>query len=565
MLASLRHRGPDGEGTWIPAEHPIGLAHTRLAIIDLDDRAAQPMASSDGRYVIVYNGEIYNYLELRQECEALGSRFCTQCDTEVVFEAYRHWGGDAFTKFTGMWAAVIYDQQQREAVFTRDPFAIKPLFYGWLDERLYFASEIKALIAADRRFAEVDETSVLLFEQHGLLDRGEWTFFRRVKRFPHAHYAVVPVAGTERLRPQRYWNAPETQPISQSDAVERLADLLKQSIKLHLRSDVPVGACLSGGLDSSAIVCVGAQELGEADRFNTFTTRFPEHADIDETSWADQVIEKTNVNPHYAEPTFQFFMEQFDAVLASQDEPFGSTSIFSQAAIYRRVAETDVKVLLNGQGADELFAGYQGCIDVYLKCLMESFRWWTFLRELVSARRLHGRPRHIPWRPAIGRLGRRLLRQNSPDAQADPAGDDEALTRLESLDSDAKNFEKWLNNLVCEDNLPQLLRYEDRNSMAASVESRVPYLEVELVNFALSLPADLKINRGQTKFVLREALRDVVPDRVRCRVDKLGFPAPEQTWLARGFGITDTTVGGQAWRTLITRRWRESLKCGRPD
>lgn len=296
MSARLRHRGPDGEGTWLDVARAVGFVHRRLSIIDLTENAAQPMLSTDGRFVITYNGEIYNYRELRTECEKLGSSFRSQSDAEVAIEAYRHWNTEAFTWFTGMWAFAIYDRQEHEVVLCRDPFAIKPLFYASLNGALYFASEPKALRAADDSLAEVDEITVGLFEQHGYIDRRDWTFFKNIRRFPHANYAVVDVrAWPGELNLERYWAPPvRRRNIKPGDAAEELRRLLQRSIEIHLRSDVPVGACLSGGLDSSSVVCIGTRLLPDGGRFNTFTTRFPEHRDIDETHWAQKVIDSTN-------------------------------------------------------------------------------------------------------------------------------------------------------------------------------------------------------------------------------------------------------------------------------
>ena len=566
MNERLRHRGPDGQGVWIDASEKIGFAHRRLSIIDLSDRAAQPMHSGDGRFVITYNGEVYNYRELRTECEALGSVFRTTSDTEVILEAYRHWGTDAFAKFTGMWALALCDRRERRVVFCRDPFAIKPLFYGRRNGSLYFASEPKALHAVQAKFAEVDEVTVALFEEQGYIDRGEWTFFKHVKRFPHAHYGVVDLADEGgRLAFHRYWSPPSRRrKISPGDAAEELRRLLIRSVDIHLRSDVPVGACLSGGLDSSATVCIGTSLLPAGGHFNTFTTRFPDHKDIDETFWAEKVIEHTKARARYTEPDFDLFQREFDRLVYIQDEPFGSTSIFSQYAIFKRIAETEVIVVLDGQGADEQLAGYHGFFDIYLTKLATTGRWLKYLREGASLHRVHGfdfrSHRKKAWRGLCKRLKQWKWRRAAAIAPPlDDADLDEARSRIRKMTLDEPDFDQTLTNLVCETNLPQLLRYEDRNSMAHSIESRVPFLEVELVNFVLSLPSDLKIRRGVTKAVLRDALSGIVPDEVRLRVDKLGFPAPEKDWMKRGFDVDVATAGGRHWREVAVRKWRSAV------
>lgn len=560
MKHAIRHRGPDGHGSFISASHAIAVGHQRLSIIDLTHGADQPMTSHDGRYLIVFNGEIYNYIELRTECEQLGSRFNTNSDTEVILEAYRHWGAGCLQRFRGMWAFALYDLEKRLVFLARDPFGIKPLYWGIIDGVFYFGSEPKALRAADPRFSEVDEATVSLFSEYGYLDRGDWTFFSRIKRFPHAHYAVLsPWIADKQPSFVRYWAPPrQTIKIGFNDAAAELLRLLRQSIKIHLRSDVPVGACLSGGLDSSAIVCLGSGLLPTGNRFHTFTTRYPEYPEIDESRWAAEVAKFANAVPVFVEPRFEEFMEDFPRLVQQQDEPFGSSSIYAQFQIFKGIAKAGVKVVLDGQGADEQLAGYHGFVPIFLQDRLAKHHTWTYFREILLWNVFNKNKIKPDWNRAKESLFLKPLETGKMVPYlTQKRNAEEVQDRLEILRIEERSFEDTLTNLVVETNMPQLLRYEDRNSMAHSIESRVPFVETDLVSFVLSLPPEYKTRNGFTKAVLREALKGVVPNNVRLRRDKLGFPAPDADWMKRGFGLQNASAGGAPWRKLTLEVWRK--------
>jgi asparagine synthase (glutamine-hydrolysing) len=561
MSERLVHRGPDDDGLWVSDDHTVYLAHRRLSIIDLSADAKQPMQAYDRRFVLTYNGEIYNYRELRDACIKLGSHFNTQSDSEVIIEAYRHWGVDAFKKFRGMWAFALFDKEENKVILSRDPFAIKPLYYGTHHGRLYFASEPGALNVLGEHFCEHDLTSIHLFRESGYLERGDWTFYNNIKRFPHAHFSVIDLDKPQAdLKFQRYWSpAHNTEHYASYDAaVNRCRDLLNDSIQLHLRSDVPVGSCLSGGIDSSAIVCMGS-DLNPKEAFTTFTTHYPQHQNLDETQWAKKIIERNNARAFFTEPTQTDFVADLDDLLQAQGEPFGSMSIYAQYCVFKKIHETNIKVVLDGQGADEMFGGYLGFVPFYFEDLARKRRFVTLLQELFAFKDVDVPGLDI--KAQLKRAVRFLFQKNNAAATSTstPAEvKDELDARLAQLTVSHTSFESRLEDLLTNSNIPQLLRYEDRNSMHFSIESRVPFLETELVNFALSLPASFKIKRGFTKAVLRDALTGILPDDVRVRRDKLGFPAPECAWLKSGFDIEAPGPGSRQWRDFILERWMKT-------
>ncbi|MBA2653509.1 MAG: asparagine synthase (glutamine-hydrolyzing) [Gammaproteobacteria bacterium] len=552
----LAHRGPDGEGIWADATQRVHFGHTRLAIIDLSTHASQPMLSVDGRFVLVFNGEIYNYLELRALCEKQGSQFNSQSDSEVIIECYRHWGEKAFKLFNGMWSFALYDQLKDEIVLCRDPFAIKPLYYVIHNQTLYFASEIKALKAINSRFNEVDEVSVQLFAQHGYLDREDWTFYHHIKRFPHAHYTIINLKTWQhKMTLVRYWSPPlPIQKINKAEATEQLTKLLIKSITLHLRSDVSIAACLSGGLDSSAIVCISAKN--NAGNLEVFTTHYPEHLAIDESLWAKHIANHVSAKHHFATPRYDNFVNEFDKLLDVQDEPFGSLSIFAQYTLFKKIKEQSFKVALSGQGADEQFAGYHGYFNTYLESLLFKGNLFGFAREFYYLNKHH--QHKLNGVQLVKKVANRLTSNNK--VQKHLLGNaDEYHFRMNTLLQPYINFDDTLVSMLTETNLPQLLRYEDRNSMGQSIESRVPFLDKDLVDFCLSLPSSLKINKGYTKAILRDALKNIVPDNIRLRMDKLGYPVPESEWLKKAYNMTVTSNGSRDFRDMIVDKWRARI------
>jgi asparagine synthase (glutamine-hydrolysing) len=543
MARELDHRGPDGAGAY--DEPGVAIGFRRLAIIDLTDAGMQPMASADGHLRLVHNGEVYNYRELRAELEAKGHRFRSATDTEVILAAYREWGEACVERFNGMWAFALWDAERRRLFCSRDRFGVKPFYYRHAGDRFVFASELKAFRADPGVRLEPSTRAVRDYLEQGYVDHTDETFFAGIAKLPPAHSLTLDERG---LRVRRYW-ALEPRDGHAGDAAAAVRELFLDSVRLRLRSDVPVGTCLSGGIDSSAIACAvdhllrteaeNAKPVGE--RQKTFTAYF-EDAGFDERPYAEAVVARTLADPHWISFTDRDLVESLPAIVAAQDEPFGSTSVVAQWYVMRAAKAAGLTVLLDGQGADETLAGYHGYFGPFFADLLLRRRLGELRRELGAYRTLHGAsarqaavalarpfvPARVRW-AARGRVrgGSTLLHRELRGlaATAEPDG---APYR--------DRFRRQLHLILTRRGLPELLHYEDRNSMAHSLEARVPFLDYRLVELLFSLEPGELIERGRTKSVLRRALGDLLPPVVRDRVDKLGFVTPEGRWLRGALG-----------------------------
>jgi asparagine synthase (glutamine-hydrolysing) len=564
MVLVQAHRGPDGEGYVLldargrerplavvgrltdapgirPHRHSVGLGHRRLAIIDLSPLGHQPMTTEDGRCWVTYNGEIYNHVELREELRGRGHRFRSASDTEVLLAAYREWGEACVTRFNGMFAFAIWDGDRRRLFCARDRMGVKPFYYSWDGTRFAFASEIKGLVAAGLR-PSPNRRAVFDYLDGACLDHSEDTFFDGVRQLPPAHTLTVET----QVRVQRYWDFPPDGEagLSMRDAADRFRHLFRDAVRLRLRSDVPIGTCLSGGLDSSSIVCVAndlmfvehavpRELIGE--RQKTFSSCCEDPA-YDERRFIRPVLERTGAEAHFTFPDPKELAESVSQLVWQQDEPFGSTSIFAQWNVMRLAAQRGVKVLLDGQGADELLAGYHGFFGAFFADLAAKRRWLVLLRELTAYRRLQGPiPKHVFTNLARAFLPSplvRLVRSRmtgsvdwiAPEFRRQwgpiPVSPPRAASHVHSMQ----------HQLLTWSGLRALLHYEDRNAMAFGIETRLPFLDYRLVEFLYGLDPELKIRNGWTKAVLREALDGVLPEVVRWRVDKMGFVTPEDIW-----------------------------------
>ena len=537
LAAPLGHRGPDDRAGWVDPTGTVALAHRRLSIIDLSAAGRQPLADESGRLRLVYNGEVYNYLELRSELEGRGHRFRSATDTEVVLAAYREWGERCVERFRGMWAFALWDSAERRLFCSRDRFGIKPFLFRRDGRRLEFASELKAFRAAGPLRA--NRSVVRDYLAYGWVERGDETFVDGILRLPPAHSLVADAAG---VRTWRYWRLePGERPDDPAGAVR---EALLESIALHLRSDVPVGTCLSGGIDSSCVVVGVRALLGEdGERPRTFTAYFDEPG-FDERPYARLVADAADAEEHLVTFGSDELVADLPAIVEQQDEPFGSTSIAAQWYVMREARRAGVKVILDGQGGDELFGGYTASFGAHLRDLLGPRTAGLLAREAAALRRRHGlgavaAARAVASTAVPEQLGARLRARRSGALAL--ATDDLLAAPARNGHADGSPFRghlaRQLEQLVGRTQLPELLRYEDRNSMAHSIEARVPFLDHRLVELAFSLENGDRIAGGRTKAVLRDAFADLLPPAVRDRTDKMGFVTPQRRLLAGPLGL----------------------------
>ncbi len=519
MSEQLIHRGPDGVGTVIRG--CVGLVHRRLAIIDLTDEGLQPMTNEDGTLWLVYNGEIYNYVELREELIGKGHHFHSQSDTEVILHSYEEWGTGCLQRFNGMWAFALWDERTQQLFCARDRFGIKPFYYTEIHGSFLFASEIKALLSHPDVGLTPDDETLGTYLAWGVQDHSARTMFGGILQLEPAHALIVTKDGPH--APFRYWdvtiNSALRSDAHDHDKKDRFLNLLRDATRIHLRSDVAVGTCLSGGIDSSALtVLINNLIRDEApasvsSRQKTFSAVFTDRR-FDESRYIDEIVNATGVDSYRTEPAPEQLRVDIDRLVWVQDEPFGSLSIYAQYCVMR-LAKKNVKVVLDGQGADELLAGYLAYQASYIRGLVHSFHMVRAIREIAGSLWLH----HGFFSSALGQLLARRTRRNLLKVAVPP------------VDRYRGSLPDVLRRELSSTNLPALLHYEDRNSMAFSLESRVPYLDVRLVEYVASLPLDRKIHNGVTKIALRSAVKGIVPESIRCRRDKMGFVTPEEIWM----------------------------------
>ena len=519
MSELLAHRGPDGEGTKIHGS--MGLVYRRLAIIDLSDDGLQPMTNEDGTLWLVFNGEIYNFIELREELVGKGHRFHSHSDSEVILHAYEEWGTGCLQRFNGMWAFALWDEKTQQLFCARDRFGIKPFYYTEINGSFLFASEIKALLAHSDVGKHPDDGMLGTYLAWGVQDHTERTMFENIRQLRPAHAMIVTRDGLN--KPYRYWDV-TVNPVIRSTTTDaecagRLLELLRGATRIHLRSDVAVGTCLSGGIDSSTLaVLINSLILDEAPssvgaRQKTFSIVFSDKR-FDESRYINEIVTVTGVDAHRTEPDPDQLWDDIDHLVWVQDEPFGSLSIYAQYCVMR-LAQKNVKVVLDGQGADELLAGYLAYQVSHIRELGRTYHAGRAFHEITGFFRHH---REF-FRSALGQLLVRRKRRNLLTITVPP------------LDRFAGNLVEVLQRELCSTNLPALLHYEDRNSMAFSIESRVPYLDINLVEYIASLPLEQKIRNGVTKIALRNAVKGILPESIRCRMDKMGFVTPEEIWM----------------------------------
>lgn len=556
-LWSMRRRGPNDSGHMLYAleRGTFGLGHTRLSIIDLTAGGHQPMHAPDGSASIVFNGEIYNYRELRAELSACGHVFVSNSDTEVLLAAWRQWGRSCLTRLVGMFAFAVYEKRSGKLTCVRDAFGIKPFFYTSTPESFAFASEISAVKALTGRRMGLDLQRAYDYLVHNDYDSNARTFVDGVLQLEPGHLLEFDFSSGALVSPKRWWlpSVTERTDLSFDQAVERFREEFLESIRLHLRSDVPLGAALSGGLDSSAVVC--AMRHVEPDLpINTFSY-IAKGTPLSEERWVDHINHYVGATAHKITVSQEELASDLDDMIRTQGEPFGSTSIYAQYRVFRSAMESGVTVTLDGQGADEMLAGYEGYPGHRVRSMLERGEYgraWCFLASWVQ---WPGRSWGMGIKQVIGEIAPdylyeslRNLKGSSGTPQwinARYLAEQGVLTKYPRQQASGaivgRRLAGELALALTRKGLPALLRHGDRNSMRFSVESRVPFLTHELAQSLLSLPEEYLISpQGETKRLLRAALRGIVPDEVLDRRDKIGFATPERQWL---LPLADTIRG----------------------
>jgi len=541
MTDVLAHRGPDGEGLWSSADGKLALGHRRLSIIDLSEKGVQPMHYAE-RYTLTYNGEIYNYTELKESLLKKGYAFRTNTDSEVLLAAYHEYKEDCLKYFDGMFAFAIWDAVTETLFCARDRFGEKPFYYIHEKQHSFrFASEMKALWA-DGVSKDLNQKMLFYYLAYNVVenpyDKSE-TFYRNISRLEAAHYLLLQKDGT--LVKKRYWQIDSSlkSELRDENAAERFRELFFLSIGRRLRADVPVGSSLSGGLDSSSVVCA-IHQVNEKKLFsqNTFSARFKDDA-LDEGKYMDEISAVTDTHRHDVWVDEQTLLNNLDKVLYHQEEPMADASPLAQWCVMHLAKEKGVTVLLDGQGADEVLAGYTHFFRPYFSELFLTDKT-KFRKELVAYAQLRGQPfdatisfRMHAYFPStfrtIGKWRRQLstpgyLSFLSPEFVTEFKNEPPPFSVFNSLNESLLYFTTIYG-------LEKLLRYADRNSMAASREVRLPFLSHELVEYIFSLPASCKIHNGWTKFILRSSMANILPASITWRVGKLGYQPPFNSWL----------------------------------
>lgn len=597
-LDALNHRGPDGDGVilintrkgeakllqtdntpstirtalalneYIDFSADLILAHRRLSIIDLSSNGFQPMHDSFGNY-IVFNGEVYNYIELKEELMQLGVTFSTTSDTEVVLAAYRIWGENCLQKFNGMWSILIWDNINKQLFVSNDRFGIKSLYCYQSAEELIYASEVKAFYAFTNATKEFNHEAINLFLETGKLDITNQTFFKLINRFPKSHFRKIKFLVSIDSITTSYWKATSVvnNTITEADAIEKFNYLLKDSIKLRLRADVECGIALSGGLDSS-IVCYYAQDILKnqlnQSTLKSFSIVFP-NKEGDESYFSKYVVNDLGLKGYYTNPLDTFSFKDLEQLTYHLDFPLQSTSFYAEWSLMKLVSDNNIKVLLGGQGADELFAGYHHHFYKYCRQLLTQGRVQQYLSQVTCfSNNKNLLPLHIHkivindikllWKLKLGMPG------------ADK-------------NKEYKKVEEWLINDFSIDMLPTYLRCDDRSSMAHGIETRLPFLDYRMVEFGMQLPVKYKIENGWQKSIIRKS-GTILPAEIRYRKDKKGFTTPQAEWMDKysqnflaylpylkslGIDISDNQLLTTAKKTKLFRYfslgiWLKNLK-----
>ena len=562
-LSRMEHRGPDDSGSLeiLANNWSLSLGQTRLSIIDLSQGGHQPFTSIDQDVILVFNGEIYNFKEIRNYLVSAGYRFKSESDTEVLLNAWIHWGVDCLPKIKGMFAFTVYDKKKNLLTIVRDAFGIKPLFYYESFENFAFASEINALKSLIPNQINLNNQRMFNYLAFGSQSTNDETFFDGIKNLEPGHLLNLDMSGSKLQSSVSRWWWPDishNDSISEAQAVDEIRERFLENIRLHLISDVPLGAALSGGIDSSSIVCA-MRHIDPKLEINTFSYVAP-GSKRDEEYWVDIVNKHVGAFAHKVLISPSELINDLDDMIKFQGEPFGSTSIYAQYRVYKLAKESGVTVTLDGQGADELFAGYEGYPEWRVRSLLSSGKFIKALNFLVNWSKGSNRSLTVAIEKSIANsilpkhlvpLARKLSKRGVP-AQ---------LFKSNLMAENGINLNTPINSLrdigwdralasrlrfaLTKGDLSELLRYGDRNSMRWSIESRVPFLTTDFAEFVLRLPEHgLVSENGVTKNYFRKAMVGIVPNQILERKDKVGFETPELDWLKFLKNDVDTWLDG---------------------
>ena len=537
MKLKMSHRGPDGNGTWYSKRQKVILGHNRLSIIDLSENAAQPMTRGD--YTTSFNGEIYNYLEIKKELEIKNVVFSTDSDTEVLLAAYQTWGTDMLQKLDGMFAFAIYDEIKDELFCARDRFGEKPFYYGFYNGDFYFASEIKALleIGIDKSINENLLFNYLHFDLVENPHDQKQTFYKEINKLKPSHSFIY--KGGKQIKQSRYWDIviSDSVDMSFSEASDRFKELLNTSIERRLRSDVKVGSSLSGGLDSSSIVALVSKLSNEN---ATFSARFKNFSK-DEGQFIEIIQNRFKTKHFNVNVQAMDLIKELERLIYHQEEPFQTGSIYAQYCVYQEAKKQGVTVMLDGQGADEFLCGYTKDFQFYIRELINNKPERLRINNLINMNHstnttlnfkdsllLRSPQTHKFVSSVAKKISNKRPKGIHPDFYAEFKNKNTPFKQFTDLKSALKHE---MNN----QGLEKLLRFADKNSMAHSVEVRLPFLYHELVEFVFSLPSSYLLYHGWSKSILRTSMSDILPSEITYRRDKIGFQAPQDSWMQNKF------------------------------
>ena len=524
MMGEIKHRGPNDDGLYI--NENIGFGFVRLSIIDLSKSGHQPMFDESGRYIIIYNGEVYNYIEIREELKSKGYRFRSNCDSEVVLYSYIEWGKECLNKFNGMFAFVIYDIEKKKLFAVRDRFGIKPFYYYTDENTFVFGSEISAVISSLEKKPVQNDNVIFDYIIYNRTDQTENTFFKDVKKLQHGCFIEIV---NNKIIKGKWYNLPDNldKPFNGS---EEFAELLSSSIGLRLRSDVPVGVCLSGGLDSSAIVSLLLKDFNKKD-INTFSAIYEKEGHkYDESKYIYEYRDKLK-NMFFTSPTSDSLMKDINNFVKAHNEPVTSTSHYAQFKVME-LAKSNVVVTLDGQGADEMLAGYHYFFGLFFKELLKKAKLFKLSSEMFNYirnhRDLYGIKTFLYFlAPSFLQTKARVMEKGYL-TKSFYEGQSKDNVIVDNIYGANSLYEALINHF--EYKLEHLLKWEDRNSMWYSLEARVPFLDYRLVEKTLSMDSSFKIKNGMTKYLLRDSMKNILPEKIRTRKDKIGFNTPEDEW-----------------------------------